>query len=122
METVSYHDRDEGAERLGMGVFLAKQYLLTGDDSLKKSLMDYVCFVRNRLQDKDFTTWSTVDHKGRNRAYNYPWVANLYFYMYKITKDGKYAKYGYETMQAMLRYFGYNFMQLIFLSVWGFLY
>lgn len=109
VETVSYHDRDEGAERLGMGVFLAKQYLLTGDDSLKKSLMDYVCFVRNRLQDKDFTTWSTVDHKGRNRAYNYPWVANLYFYMYKITKDGKYAKYGYETMQAMLRYFGYNF-------------
>ena len=30
VETVSYHDRDEGAERLGMGVFLAKQYLLTG--------------------------------------------------------------------------------------------
>lgn len=109
VETVSYHDRDEGAERLGMGVFLAKQYLLTKDENLKESLLEYASFVRNRLQDDDFNTWSTVDHKGRNRAYNYPWVANLYFYMYKITRDVKYARYGYETMQAMFRHFGYGF-------------
>ena len=32
-------DRDEGAERLGMGVLLAKQYLLTQDEKIKESLL-----------------------------------------------------------------------------------
>lgn len=108
-KTVSYHDRDEGAERLGMGVFLAKKYLITKDERIKESLLKYALFIRNKLQDKDFTTWSTVDHKGRNRAYNYPWVANFYFYMYKLTKDKKFLNYGYGTLQAMFKYFGYGF-------------
>lgn len=108
-KTASYHDRDEGAERLGMGVFLAKQYLITKDDKIKESLLKYASFVKNKLQDDDFTTWSTVDHKGRNRAYNYPWVANFYFYMYKLTKEKKYLQYGYGTLQAMFKHFGYGF-------------
>lgn len=108
-KTVSFHDRDEGAERLGMGVFLAKQYLITKDDKIKESLLKYASFVRNKLQDKDFNTWSTVDHKGRNRAYNYPWVANFYFYMYKLTNEKKYLQYGYGTLQAMFKHFGYGF-------------
>lgn len=107
--TVSYHDRDEGAERLGMGVLLAKQYLLTHDPQIKASLMKYVKFVREGLQGEDYTTWSTVDHKGRNRAYNYPWVAIFYFQMYKVTGDKQYLTDGYQTLQAMFRHFGYGF-------------
>lgn len=107
--SVSFHDRDEGAERLGMGVLLAKQYLLTHDPHIKASLMRYVKFVRERLQGKDYQTWSTVDHKGRNRAYNYPWVAILYFQMYKITGDKQYLTDGYQTLQTMFRFFGYGF-------------
>lgn len=107
--TVSYHDRDEGAERLGMGVLLAKQYQLTHDPKIKASLMKYVKFVREKLQNEEYQTWSTVDHKGRNRAYNYPWVAILYFQMYKVTGDKQYLTDGYQTLQAMFRYFGYGF-------------
>lgn len=110
--TVSYFDRDEGGERLGMGVLMAKQYLLTSDPKIKESLMRYVKFVRERLQDPDYTTWSTVDHKGRNRAYNYPLVAELYFYMYKITGDKQYLSDGYHTIEAMFRYVGYGFYAL----------
>lgn len=107
--TVSFHDRDEGAERLGMGILLLKQYRLTHDKRIKESILKYYKFIREKLQDKDYTTWSTVDHKGRNRAYNYPWVANLYFYLYKVFGDKQYLTDGYETMQAMFRQFGYGF-------------
>lgn len=109
IKTVSSPDRDEGAERLGMGVFLAKQYMLTKDNKIKWSLLRYSSFVRNKLQDEDFNTWSDVTHKGRNRAYNYPWVSNLYFYMYKVTNEKKYLNYGYNTLKAMFRNFGYGF-------------
>lgn len=108
-KTVSYHDRDEGAERLGMGVLFAKQYLLTQDPQIKASLMKYTKFVREKLQDQEYTTWSTVNHKGRNRAYNYPWVAILYFNMYKVTGDKQYLTDGFQTLQAMFRHFGYGF-------------
>lgn len=37
-------DRDEGAERVGMGVLLAKQYRLTKDEKLKESLLKYARF------------------------------------------------------------------------------
>lgn len=111
-ETVSPQDRDEGAERLGMGVFLAKQYLITKNEKIKESLKIYASFIKNKLQDDDFNVWSMAEHKGRNRAYNYPLVANLYFYMYKVTGEKFYAEYGYKTLQAMFRNFGYGFYAL----------
>lgn len=111
-ETVSPHDRDEGAERMGMGVFLAKQYLISKDEKIKESLKTYASFIKNKLQDEDFNVWSMVGHKGRNRAYNYPWVANFYFYMYKVTGEKCYAEYGYKTLQAMFKHFGYGFYAL----------
>lgn len=72
-------DRDEGAERVGMGVLLAKQYRLTKDEVLKESLLKYARFLREKLQTKDFVTYSSVDQKNRNRGYNYMWVAEFYF-------------------------------------------
>ncbi len=71
-------DRDEGAERLGMGMLLAKQYLITHDEAIKPSLVNYLKFVRERLQTPDYVTYSSVDHQGRNRGYNYMWVATLF--------------------------------------------
>ena len=102
-------DRDEGAERVGMGVFLAKQYLLTKDPALKESLLKYADFVRGKLQTDDFKTFSSVDKKGRNRGYNYMWVSDFYFLMYRVTGDKKYVSYGYETLRSMFRQFGYGF-------------
>lgn len=102
-------DRDEGAERTGMGILLAKEYLLTKEPALKESLLKYADFFRNRLQTKDFKTFSSVDKKGRNRGYNYMWAADFYFLMYRVTGDKTYASYGYETLQSMFRQFGYGF-------------
>lgn len=105
-------DRDEGAERLGMGILLAKHYRLSPSSDLKKSLLEYADFVRNKLQTKDFVTYSSVDQKGRNRGYNYMWVATFYFQMYYVTDDVKYAKFGYNTMQALYKQFGYGFYSI----------
>ena len=105
-------DRDEGAERQGMGILLAKQYLLTGDDSLKISLLKYAKFLREKLQTKDYTTYSSVDQKGRNRGYNYTWAADFYFLMYRVTGDRQYAVDGYQTLQSLFRQFGYGFYSI----------
>ena len=102
-------DRDEGAERVGMGVLLAKYYQLHPDDHIKTALLKYAKFLRNRLQESDYKTFSSVDRKGRNRAYNYAWVADFYFQMYKITGDKQYAVDGYMTLRSMFRQFGHGF-------------
>lgn len=102
-------DRDEGAERIGMGVLLAKQYLLTRDESLKTSLLRYAKFLREQLQTVDFKTYSSVDKRGRNRAYNYIWTADFFFLMYHVTEEKNFAIYGYETLQSFYRQFGHGF-------------
>lgn len=107
--TCSPADRDEGGERVGMGVLLAKLYLLDEDPALKASLLRYARFLREHLQEADYTTFSDVSRKGRNRGYNYMWVSEFYFLMYKITGDRQYAVDGYGTLQAMFRHFGYGF-------------
>lgn len=102
-------DRDEGAERVGMGVLLAKQYRLTKKETLKTSLLKYAKFLREKLQTKDYITYSSVDQKSRNRGYNYIWVADFYFQMYLATGENQFATDGYETLQSMFRQFGYGF-------------
>lgn len=102
-------DRDEGRERVGMGVFLAKYYQLNPCPEVKKSLLCYAQFIRNKLQTEDYTTYSTTDHKSQNRGYNYSWVATFYFQMFKITGDKIFARYGYNTLQALFRHFGHGF-------------
>lgn len=102
-------DRDEGAERVGMGVLLAKQYRLTKNDALKESLLKYARFLREKLQTDDYVTYSSVDQTNRNRGYNYMWVADFYFQMYQAMGDRNFAVDGYQTLQAMFRQFGYGF-------------
>jgi hypothetical protein len=102
-------DRDEGAERMGMGVLLAKQYLLTKEPRLKESLLRYAKLARERLQTKDYLTYSNVNQTSRNRGYNYMWAAMFYFEMYGVTGDKLYVEHGYQTLQAMYRKFGYGF-------------
>ena len=102
-------DRDEGGERLGMGVLLAKQYQRTRDERLLNSLMLYYRFVREGLQTPDYVTYSSIDKTGRNRGYNYMWMADFYFQMYLATGEKQFAIDGYETLQALYRQFGHGF-------------
>ena len=105
----SRYDRNEGAERLGMGVFLAKYYKAHPSEELLTRLREYAAFVRTRLQTPEYKTFSCIDKSGRNRGYNYPWVADFYFHMYAITKDKQYAVDGYKTMKSWFQHFGYGF-------------
>ena len=101
-------DRDEGAERLGMGIFLATYYLQTGNPKIKESLLKYAAFVR-KLQNKEYRVWSSIDHKQRNRAYNYPWVTTFYLKMFEVTGDKQFLIDAYGTMKSMFKQFGYGF-------------
>jgi len=106
--SVSFNDRDEGAERLGMGVFLALYYQKTKDPKIKEALIKYARFVRNKLQDKEYRTWSTADHKYRNRLYNYCWVSHFYFRMFQVTGDRQFLLDGCSTIKSMYNQFGHD--------------
>ena len=107
--TCSPNDRDEGAERVGMGVLLAKYERLHPSPALRASLERYARFVREGLQTPDYVTYSTAAHDSRNRAYNYMWVADLQFRMWELTGQQQHALDGYGTLRAMFRQFGHNF-------------
>lgn len=102
-------DRNEGAERLGMGVLLAKCCQLTGDTVLLNSLTRYARFVRQKLQTPDYVTYSNTTHTSPARAYNYPWVAELQLRMYLLTGQKAYAADAYHTLRQMFRQFGHGF-------------
>ena len=102
-------DADEGRERVGMGLLLAKWCTLHPDARLRGALVRYAAFVRRELQTADYTTYSQTGRRGYHRGYNYPWVADFYFHMYDLTGDARYAADGYGTLCAFFRHFGYGF-------------
>ncbi len=103
------YDCDEGRERIGMGVMMARWYQKHPNEELKKSLIRYAKFYREKLQTDDYTTYSRVSKDGWNRGYNYAWAADFFFQMYEVTKDKQYAIDGYQTMQALYRHTGAGF-------------
>ena len=103
------HDTDEGRERVGMGLLLAKWCTLHPDARLRDALERYAAFVRRELQTADYTTYSQTGRRGYHRGYNYPWVADFYFHMYDLTGDARYATDGYGTLCAFCRHLGSGF-------------
>lgn len=101
-------DCDEGRERIAMGILLAQEYKRTKDPMLLTSLEKYTAFIR-RIQKPDYTTNSTPDFTGKNRGYNYAWVADYWFAMYEATADPSYLKDAYRTLRALTRHFGHSF-------------
>ena len=106
-------DLSEGRERIGMGILLAA-YGLSNEKGkansvkLTAALERYAKFVRKKLQYPDYRTKSNVSG-GKNRGYNYAWVADFYFRMSLLTGNRQYALDGYATLQALYRQFGYGF-------------
>lgn len=107
-------DLDEGRERVGMGILLA-EYCLSSEkgkvksEELTTALERYARFVREKMQQEDYTTGSSVVRKSKNRGYNYAWVADFYFRMALLTGSKQYAFDGYATLKALYRNFGYGF-------------
>jgi len=104
-------DLDEGAERTGMALLIAKwmEQNPKVNPSIMTSLTNYYNFLRNKLQTPDYKLFSSIEHKERHRGYNYPWAASFYFEMYALTHEKKYVIDGYKTMRKFYREFNYEF-------------
>ncbi len=111
-------DCDEGRERVCMGILMAQEYMRTGDHKILESLKKFVSFV-HRIQKSDYTTNSTPDFTGKNRGYNYAWIADFWFTMYQATGDKSYLKDAYGTLRALVKKFGHSFY-CIDLPVYGY--
>jgi hypothetical protein len=108
VHTVSNADRDEGRERIGMGVLVAKWLQEHKSKKVYNSLMRYVRFVREKLQTPDYKLYSNVSHTSSPRGYNYPWVSHLYLETYKLSNDKQYLIDFYRTL---MKYFEENGFQ-----------
>ncbi len=100
-------DVDEGAERVGMGIFLARYAQKNPSKELSQALALYADFIRAKLQTSDYKTYSTTLHTSRNRYFNYPWVARFYCEMYKLTKNKIYLTHAIGTMNSFYAQFGH---------------
>lgn len=100
------NDTDEGAERNGMGILLAR--LAQTDAAYAPAALRYAEFVSGKLQTPDFVTYSSVSQTTRNRFFNYPWVARLYCETYRFTKDKKWLERAFGTMKSFYRQFGHE--------------
>lgn len=80
------NDRNEGRERVGMGVLIARwlQQNLDADPAISASLARYYDFVSTKLQEPDGTVLNGVYSK-EVRLYNWPWVAQFHLEMAKLT-------------------------------------
>ena len=103
------NDLDEGRERVGMGVLLAEYCCQHPNTRMQETLIRYAKFIREKLQEPDYTTNSCLTHKWHNRGYNYAWAADFYFRMALLTGNRQYALDGYGTLRALYRMFGYGF-------------
>ena len=141
-------DLDEGRERIGMGILLAAYALAypsppkgrdvglhhSAETSVASSnptslplgglgwtLERYAKFLREKLQYPDYRTKSNARHGGKNRGYNYAWVADFYFRMSLLAAANsslftlnsslqrQYALDGIGTLRSLYRQFGYGF-------------
>lgn len=107
--STSAFDRDEGRERVGMGVLLALWQQHHPDARVLRALRRYATFVRRNLQDANYKIYSNTSHEGRLRGYNYPWVAHFYLEMFRATGETGFLKDYYGTLKAFYRQFGYGF-------------
>lgn len=84
--TDPFSDRNEGRERLGMGVFLARWLRQEGrkDAGVMAALEQYVTFVRTKLQRPDGFVFNSVSNHNA-RLYNWPWAAQLHLEMARLT-------------------------------------
>jgi len=96
-------DHSEGGERMGMGVFLAKMAQEGNRDAFLPALLRYYRFARESLQAPDYSSWQTVDHASRKRAFNYPWFVWFYLEMYTLTGEAKYLDDAFGTMKRLFR-------------------
>lgn len=101
-------DTNDGRERLGMGVVLCMYLQQHPDPVLLESVKRYYHFVRTKLQDKEYRVFSGFD-KPKNRGYNYPWVANFYLELYKLTDNEQYVLDYYFTMRQFFKSFPNGF-------------
>ena len=107
--TFGRSDLDEGRERVGMGVLLTEYCRQHPDDKMQQALERYAKYIREKLQQPDYRTNSSVSRKVKNRGYNYAWVADFFFRMYLLTGTKQYAYDGCGTLQSLYRQFGYGF-------------
>lgn len=85
-------DHNASAERVGMGLLIAKYLQTHKNDKYKRSLDKYIEFIIREIYDEEtgYVYGTVGKNQDRIRLYNAPWISMLFTEMYLLEKDGKY--------------------------------
>ncbi len=98
------NNRNEGRERMGMGVLAALYIPHCTDPGLKKELLAsldrYESFLQRELMDDQGLVYSQAGRKDSRRLYNYPWMAHVHLAAYEATHDKRYLDLYMKVMRG----------------------
>lgn len=93
-------DKNDGRERIGMGVFLARWLRQRIDDpNIRASLERYYRFVVERLQRSDGYVLDGIN-ENKKRLYNWPWMMQLHVSMARLMKDDNCWHFAMQTLRS----------------------
>ena len=95
-------DYNEGRERVGMGVLLAKWQQSHPSPKIMEALLSYHEFVRRLLQNKEYDVFNSPSEK-HCREYNYIWVAQFHLELFKATGEKRFLDDMTGTLAAFYR-------------------
>lgn len=89
-----YNDYNAGRERVGMGVIIARYLQKHKDEKLYEQWQAYDAYVlRELFNPKTGEVFNDYGHRFYFRLYNYPWLINYFYEVYKLTQENKYVEY-----------------------------
>ena len=98
------NNRNEGRERMGMGVLVALYIPHCTDPDLRKELLAsldrYESFLQRELMDDQGLVYSQAGRKDSGRLYNYPWMAHVHLAAYEATHDKQYLDLYMKVMRG----------------------
>lgn len=106
-----YHDHNGGRERVSMGIIIAKYLQMKHNDTLEKSLINYVDYIKRELYDgKTGEVYNDVNRNNDiHRLYNYPWFAILFKELFLLWRNEQDLLQAYKILMAYYRNGGAKF-------------
>ena len=110
-----WNDHNGGRERVAMGVIIALYLQEHEDEVLKKSLGDYLEYIRRELFDRETgVVFNDIRRNNDlNRMYNYPWFSVLFLEAFRVFRDKQLLIDAANAMKAMYKASGFEFYAIV---------
>ena len=105
----AFLDHSSAAERVGMGILMARYLQSHPDKELEESLQHYISFIDRAIADRQTGIVKHEYNQEYPRLYNYPWTAQFYLSVYDLWHNKEDLRAAYNIIMAYYRRGGSSF-------------